>query len=204
MKPIQKENKPSAQESPEVKMDSQTKNLLQNGPGSVGETAREFAKAYARVSSWANQKPQETPHTIEEFNNSLISVLNFRALIFEKVGMAHTNLLFPIYEKGINEIYRIVNLAGSPAYQIDYKTDLPSMTLYAILLESQSYREGFAASPDPYVRDALRVIHQEISKIFPRQVLVDEWEFIDWNMIYYKQFLTKADRSLALLMTNKI
>jgi hypothetical protein len=176
-------------------MDAKTQSL-RSEPGAIGDTARAYATSFARYVT-------EKTDNLNNFNSAFLITLMHRALVFEQTGNTTGNLLLPIHTKGVDEVHRLFDLVNQNN-DIKYKLDLPTMILYSMLLESASYREGFAGMINGDIQIALGIIHQEIKEICPYQVLIGEDDFIYFNSMVSQSFLIKVDWSLALKIGAKL
>lgn len=187
-------------------MNLQTKQLLIYAPGSVGDTSRAYALSYSRI---IRQKTKD----LEEFNNALNQVISIRELAYKKIGVNDQNLLIPASTNGVNAIYRILDpideeaKSNSDISEEDYsllisflRLDLPTMVLYAMLLESNIKRQGFAAADSEFLEEALRTLYSETYKICPYQTMFSEDDFLIANTDKVKLFLSKADNSLDIMI----
>lgn len=173
----------------------QTQNIFRNGPGSIGETARAFATSFIRIVA-------KRTNDLDEFNNGLFMTIMYRALAFEQAGTIKGNLLLPIHTKGLDEVHRIFDMVNQDN-DIKYKLDFPTMVFYSMLLESATYRQGFAGMNNDDTESALKIIHQEIVSICPYQVFINEDDFSYFNIIVSQSFLLKADKSLTSVIGAK-
>ena len=173
----------------------QTQNLLRNEPGSIGDTARAFATSFSRIVT-------EKTEQLDVFNNGLFMTLMYRALAMEQAGTTAGNLLIPIHQRGVDEMHHLFDLVNQDN-DVKYKLDLPTMVFYSMLLESASYRKGFAGMSNDDIQTALQIIHQEITKICPYQVLINEDDFAYFNILISQSFLMKVDKSLTPIIGAK-
>lgn len=173
----------------------QTQNLLRHEPGSIGDTARAYATSFARIVT-------ERTDNLPEFNNGLFMTIMYRALAIEQAGTTAGNLLMPVHQRGVDELHHYFDLANQDK-DVKYKLDLPTMVFYSMLLESASYRQGFAGMSNDDIQTALQVIHQEIAKICPYQVLISEDDFAYFNILVSQSFLMKIDKSLTAIIGAK-
>lgn len=177
-------------------MDAATLNVLRNEPGSIGDTARAYATSFVRIVT-------ERTDELDVFNNGLFMTIMYRALSMEQAGTTAGNLLIPIHIKGLDEVHRVFDVVNQDN-NVKYKLDLPTMVFYTMLLESVSYRKGFAAMANEDIQTALQIIHQEINKICPYQVLISEDDFAYFNAMVSQSFLIKVDKSLAAIIGVKL
>ncbi|HRO86101.1 MAG TPA: hypothetical protein PK110_14855 [Niabella sp.] len=187
-------------------MDYQTKTLLRTAPGSVGETAKAYANSYSRINKIGTRD-------IREFTNAFMQVATYRVMAYQQIGVDDQNLLSPISETIFQPIYNFFNeieeqmKAGVPLSEYKdnrplFKVDLPTMTLYTMLLESNNKRLGFAAADDDFMTEALKVVYQETNAGCSYQTLFTETDFMEENMLKVKLFLFNIDRSLGFLIRN--
>ena len=97
-----------------------------------------------------------------------------------------------------------IGVPGDPAKAYFSFKYLPTMAFYCMLLESDSYRRGFAEMHSEDVQTGLEVIHQEINKVCPYQVLISEDDFAYFNVMVSQSFLIKADGSLTSVIGRKL
>lgn len=176
-------------------MDQKTLNSLRNDPGSIGETARAYATSFVKIVT-------QRTNDFGEFCNGLFMTIMYRSLAMEQTGITSGNLLLPFVRKGLDEVHRIFDQVNQDN-DIKYKLDLPTMVFYTMLLESESYRNGFARMNNADIETALEIIHSEITKICPYQILISESDFTYFNIMISQSFLIKADRSLATVIGSK-
>lgn len=176
-------------------MDAATLIALRNEPGSIGDTARVYATSFARI---------VTERTDEQdvFNNGLHLTLMYRAIALEKAGTIDGNLLLPLHIKGVSEIHRLLD-AAEPDLDLPFRQDLPTMVLYAMLMESPSYRRGFAEMDSREILYPIGIIYEEIGKICPYQVRVIRNGFDLENAFLVRMFLFEADKSLKPIILRK-
>lgn len=166
-------------------MDRETLLLLRTEPGSIGETARAYATGYYRVA----------PVTFKDerlFYQLFTSVLMKREQANTDNNLEDGNLLIPAHTKGLNEIYRIFDLIPGERY-IGYKVDLPTMILYSMLLESESYREGLIRMENADVMDVLSMIYEEVKSVCPNQTLDSNYNFTFQNSCMISDFIIEAN-----------
>lgn len=177
-------------------MDAATLNVLRNEPGSIGDTARAYATSFARI---------VTERTDEQdiFNNGLHLTLAYRAIVLEQAGTTEGNLLLPLHTKGVSEIHRLLDIVEHDL-DLPFRLDLPSMVLYTMLLESASYRRGFAEMNAKETLPPIGIIYEEIEKICPYQVRVDRFGFDLENSSLVRRFLLEADKSLKPIILGRI
>lgn len=185
-------------------MSALTENLLRNGSGSIGETARAYADLYKKINALRTLNE-------DEFNNALLNVLTLRAIVYENLGVHDGNLLIPIHLNGLKQIHvffkeveeYIKTRMPIPNYvdkSIELRLDLPTMILYSMVLESDNKRKGFAGAGELFIKRVLKVVHQEVKSICPYQVLFSEEDFIEENYGKILVFIQDADSSLGDLI----
>lgn len=167
-------------------MDTATRDLLAKTPGSIGDTARAYAISFSRI------VPERTEN-LSVFNNGLYMVIiarmeSYKEAFEPSIGKHPDNLLLPVHTKGVDEIHRLFDLA-TPVRDIIFKLDLPSMTLYSMLLESKSYRDGFTIMDKNYTTSALEIIYEETKRACSHQVLFDKSAYVINNTSTLKKFL---------------
>ncbi len=166
-------------------MDAQGIYFLRTEPGSIGDTARAYATGFKQLA----------PVIIlyeRMFNHAFNSVLLRMERESDDNTIADGNLLIPIHTKGIIEIHRLLDLTEGEK-SVAYKLDLPTMILYAMLLESSSFREGFIKMENEDIMTVLRIIHEEITSVCQHQVIGSEYEFVFLNSCLIPEFIMQAD-----------
>ncbi len=185
-------------------MDAATEYLLKNGFGSIGETARAYSNSYKNLNNIRTVNE-------DEFNNSFLTVINFRIVAYESIGIDGGNLLIPIRLNGLNKIHAFFNemevyiKTEIPESEyidksIGLRIDLPTMILYSMILESNNKRIGFAGAREQFMRMALKIVHQEVKTVCPYQVLFSEDDFIEENYPKIYAFIHDVDNSLGDLI----
>lgn len=177
-------------------MDATTLEMLRNEPGSIGDTARAYATSFARIVTERTNKP-------EAFNNGLYMTIMYRIRVMEQLETTEGNLLLPLNTKGVDEIHRLFDLE-EPFEDMPFKLDLPTMTLYAMLLESPLYRRGFAEMNATEVLYPLGIIYEEIYKICPYQSIIKRLAFDLENSFRVTKFIMAADKSLKPIILDRI
>lgn len=187
-------------------MDHQTRTLLRTAPGSVGETAKAYANSYSRINRINTRE-------IREFTTGFKQVVTYRVMAYQQIGVDDQNLLSPVTETIFQPIYDFfdeieehmktgVLLSEYKDNRPIFKIDLPTMSLYTMLLESNNKRLGFAAADDDFMSEALKIVHQETYSTCSYQTFFTETDFVEENMLKLKLFLFKIDRSLHFLIRN--
>ena len=126
------------------------------------------------------------------FNQVFTSLLLRREKVSDDNNIASGNLLIPTHTKGLKEILRILNTVPGEKCAV-YKLDLPTMVLYAMLLESDTYREGFVRMENEDLMQVLTMIYEEIKSVCPHQCLGSEDEFTFLNSCLITDFVKEAD-----------
>lgn len=91
-----------------------------------------------------------------------------------------------------------------PFQDFPFKIDLPTMTVFTMLLESDKLRRGFAALSQTELLYPIGIIYEEIQKICPYQCIVGRLAF-DFEITFqYMDFLTNADKSIRNIISARI
>ena len=156
--------------------------IIKTAPGFIGERARNYALLFKR------SLPKGTEETTA-FNKAFFIAIIQRDTLTDITRKQEGSLLHPLYDKGIDEIHRVCDKVGI-SQEAKYRLDLPTMVLYSMLLESESLRIIFDKADEQFYQFALKGIYQEVRRICPSQIRVEEQEYIKLHTTLLKPFLS--------------
>ncbi len=168
-------------------MDNLLKIQLRTAPGSIGDTAKSYAKSYSSINKTCAKD-------LTNFTDAFRAVVAMRLMAYASLNVDDGNLLSPpVTEKTFQPIYNFFDEfeerhGGSYAFESlgnrnHFKIDLPTMILYTMLLESKNKREGFAFGimDSSFMNEVLRIIYQETNNVCSYQTFFSESNFIVEN-----------------------
>lgn len=169
-------------------MDNLLKTQIRTAPGSVGDTAKAYAKSYSSINKTCTKD-------LTKFTDAFRAVVAMRLMAYASLGVDDGNLLSPpVTENTFQPIYRFFDdfeekHGGSYAFESlgnrnHFKIDLPTMILYTMLLESNNKREGFFAfgiMDSSFINEVLRIVYQETNNVCSYQTFFPESNFIVEN-----------------------
>jgi hypothetical protein len=165
-------------------------------PGSIQDYARAYSKSFKEQQKTKIVSPAE-------FNKVFNKVLIAREEIYERIGITNDNLWMPVRTKGVDEVHSVISVSMQSG-NLDYKCDLPTMILYALILESKVKRKDFAEMSEGETLAQLKVLRDEVNRVCDYQVQMDELTFCRYNYYIIQQVIMDCDKDFAISIATKM